>query len=403
MLFDVLALDAAAGERRLRLEAADAAGATRLAAGEGLSVVSVRPARDRPAAAGTGLPWTHRARRLDLDLFCQELLAMVRSGITVREALQTLARKEGADARGSGVLPGLLRAVEEGLPLSQALARQPAVFVPLLVESIRAAERTSDYAPALERFVQYRRLGQQLRGKLAAAALYPALLLGVSLLVLLFLVGFVVPRFSVVYADMGDKLPAASRHLLAFGELLSAHPGAAAGLAGVLLVATVAAWRHGGARRLLAVLAHTVPRVGELLRTAELARLYRTTAMLLAGGISVVDALQLAAGALPAASAARLARARRLIQEGQGFAASLAAQGLATVVAERFFAVGEQTGRLAEMIDRAAEFHEEEVARAADWIARVIGPVMMLVMGVVIGSVVVLMYLPIFQLSEALG
>ena len=324
---------------------------------------------------------------------------MVQAGITVREALHTLADKE-ALAGGTQVIGRLLKMVEEGMPLSAAMLAQPAVFPVLLTESVRASERTSDYAPALQRFVDYRRLAQQMRGKLVSAALYPMILLGVSALVLLFLIGFVVPRFAQVYEDMGDHMPAASRALMVVGQALSAQPLLSAAIAVALLLAAVAAWRGGAGRLLLRLLAAAVPRLHETLTTVEMARLYRTLALLLSGGMPLVASLDMAAGVLPPATAARLKLARQRVSEGQQFADSLAAQGLTTLVAERFFRVGERTGRLAEMIDRAAEFHEEEVARAVDMVGRVIGPLMMLVMGVVIGLVVVLMYMPIFQLSE---
>lgn len=401
MRYDVIALDAVAGEHRLQFEARDEAELRRVAAREGLAVVQLRACEDpslRPTA-GSAAQRRARTARFPLDLFCQELLAMVRSEIPVREALQTLARKDGP----GGLIERLLVDVEEGLPLSQALAHHPAVFPPLLVESMRAAERTSDYVPALERFVHYRRLGQMLRGKLLAAALYPTLLLAVSLLVLLFLVVFVVPRFALVYEDMGDRLPLASRLLLDLGQTLSSHPGTIAAAVVMVLLLGRLAWQQGAGPWLGAALARAVPRAAALLRTAHLARLYRTLALLLNGGIAVADALELAGGVVPAAVGPRVAQARAHVREGRSFTDSLVGNGLATVVAERFFAVGEQTGRLAEMIDRAAEFHEEEVARAADWIARVVGPAMMLLMGVVIGTVVVLMYLPIFQISDALS
>jgi general secretion pathway protein F len=394
MQFRVLAIDAQAAECRLLLDAPDLAAARQSAAGRGLAVLEIVP-------MAAGVPWRggSAARGFALDLFCQELLAMVQAGITVREALHTLADKEALGG-GARVIGGLLTTVEEGLPLSAAMLAQPSVFPVLLTESVRAAERTSDYAPALQRFVDYRRLAQQMHGKLVAAALYPMILLGVSVLVLLFLVGFVVPRFAQVYEDMGDRMPAASRVLMLLGQGLTAHPLFSLAVAAALALACVVAWRHGAGRLLLRGLAAAVPRIRELLTTAEMARLYRTLALLLSGGMPLVASLEMAAGVLPPATATRLKAARQRVSEGQQFADSLAAQGLTTLVAERFFRVGERTGRLAEMIDRAAEFHEEEVARAADWVGRVIGPLMMLVMGVVIGLVVVLMYMPIFQLTE---
>lgn len=397
MQFDILALDAHQTERRLALEAADASAARRAAAREGLTVLEIRV---EPDVQRSALPATGRTTRFDLDLFCQELLAMIEAGVTVPEALQTLADK--AHGVGGRVLGALTQALSEGQPLSRSMAMQPEIFPALLTESMRAAERTSDYAPALRRFVEFRRLARELRSKLVAAALYPMILLGVSGAVLLFLVGYVVPRFAQVYEDLGDRIPAASRLLLSLGTGLTAQPAVSASVALAIVAAAVLAVRSGWVGGLLIAAARALPRLRQMLDTVEMARLYRTLALLLSGGIPMVAALELAAGVLPGATARRLEAARRGIGEGRSFSDSLAGQGLSTAVADRFFRVGEATGRLAEMIDRAADFHEEEVGRSADWIGRVIGPVMMLVMGIVIGFVVVLMYMPIFALTEAL-
>ncbi len=145
-----------------------------------------------------------------------------------------------------------------------------------------------------------------------------------------------------------------------------------------------------------------LPRVVEVLAAAEFARLYRTLALLIHGGIPMVASLQIVRGMLSVRLTQRLDACRRSVSEGRSFSASMAEHGLSTVVADRFFRVGEGSGKLAEMIDRAADFHEEEVSRGADWLGRVVGPVMMLLMGTLIGLVVVLMYMPIFELAEAI-
>jgi len=147
---------------------------------------------------------------------------------------------------------------------------------------------------------------------------------------------------------------------------------------------------------------HRVPRLRDVLVAAEFSRLYRTLALLLHGGIPMVASLHVARGLLPAHLAQRLDRSELAISQGRSFSDSMREQGLATPVADRFFRVGEGSGKLAEMIDRAADFHEEEVSRGADWLGRVIGPFLMLIMGVVIGLVVVLMYMPIFSLADAI-
>lgn len=392
MRFRVTGLDAHASETTFTVEAGDTLGARRAAALAGVAALEIRP------LAEAGTPRTRRP--FLLDLFCQELRAMLAAGITLREALETLAAKESQG--GGDVIAPLLARVQQGQPLSAAMAEQPAVFPVLLAQSMRAAERTSDYTGALDRFVRYRRLADEMRARLVGAALYPLILLGVSGAVLLFLLGYVVPRFAQVYADMGDRLPLASRWLMQAGLALAAQPVAAGALLLTALAALVVAGRQGLLGRALLGLAAAVPRVRETLLAVQRARLYRTLALLLEGGLPVVPALALARGVLASELAPRIDQVRESVRRGQPFAASLAEAGLTDVVAERFLSVGERTGRLAEMMDRAAEFHEEHIGRSVDRLGRLIGPLMMLAMGVLIGLVVVLMYMPIFQLAEAL-
>ncbi len=417
MQFHVLALRSDGTSQPLTVDATDAAAARRILAQDGLTALELAPRislSHELRGISAGRLGSVSASRFDVDLFCQELLALVNAGVPIGEALETLARKEAGGAtaatdhaRGlSSASPSLLSSlhakVREGLPLSAAMAEHGAIFPKVLCESLRAAERTSDYAPALERFVRYRRLTREVREKLLAASIYPLILLGVSTLVLLFLVGYVVPRFADVYADMGDKLPVASRALLWIGSRISAHPWLTAGTLSGALCLIVAAFRTARFRAGLLLLLHRIPRLREVIAAAEFSRLYRTLALLLHGGIPMVAALQVARGLLAANLVHKLDASRQAISEGRSFSSSMQDHGLSTPVADRLFRVGEGSGKLAEMIDRAADFHEEEVARSAEWLGRVIGPVLMLLMGVVIGMVVVLMYMPIFSLAEAI-
>lgn len=400
MRFRITGLNHANAEISLVLDAPHAAAARHSAAAAGVAALDV-VAEAEPGEGAAAGKMRRGAARFSLDLFCQELLAMLNAGVTLREVLETLSEKE-RQGSGADVITALLAAIHQGLPLSAAMAQRPAVFPLLLVESLRAAERTSDYGPALERFARYRSQGRELRAKLVGAALYPVILLAVSGAVLLFLVGYVVPRFAHVYADMGDRLPAASRVLMHIGLAIDAQPALVLGSLALAVAGLVWAWRSGLVLRVGLQAARLLPRVREMLLTVQRARLYRTVALLLAGGLPAVPALALARGVLDGPLGVRLDAAQERIRQGQPFSQSFADEDLSTVVADRFFRVGESTGRLAEMIDRAADFHEDELSRSVDWLGRVMGPVMMLAIGGLIGVVVVLMYLPIFQLTDAL-
>lgn len=375
------------------VDALDEAEARRLMGERGHEVVSVR---SDEGALGGG----RRRAAFPLVLFSQELLALLRSGVGIVEAVQTLVEKESKAATRE-VLERIRAALRQGLTFSAALQAQPHAFTPLYVATVRASERTSSLAEALERYVDYARRVDEIKGKLINAAIYPVMLVLVSLLVIGFLMVYVVPRFANVYQDMGDKLPWASRWMLHWGQAVEQNGVAlVVALAGVVVLAASPLGRGAWAQLLQKL--WTLPAIGDRLRVFQLARLYRTVGMLLRGGIAVVPALEMVQGLLSPGLRENLAAASAQVREGLPLSGALAAHGLTTPVSLRMLSVGERTGNMGEMMERAAAFHDEELARSAEWATRVVGPALMLVMGVLIGAIVVLMYLPIFQLAESI-
>jgi general secretion pathway protein F len=380
----------------LELSAADMQAARAAAARQGIAAVEITQTTDRGRAARA----SSTGARFNLEIFCQELLSLLSAQLPVREALQTLGMRERR--LGGNAIGQLVEHLDRGLPLSAAMAADAGRFPNLLVEMLRAAEKTSDYVPSLQRYLQYLKQERRLRDHLVGVTLYPLILLAVSFAVMLFLVAYVVPRFAQVYADMGERLPLASRALMRVGLAIDGNPiGAAVVLAGALAWCAIV-WRRGVWKKLLQRAIRAVPRLRAIASTAQLARLYRTLSMLVAGGLPLPVSLDLARSVVDADLARRVGAAQDRIRRGQTMSQAFADESLSTEVAERFFVAGENSGRLAQMIDSAAEFHEDEIALVTDRVARVIGPLMMLLIGTLIGTLVVLMYLPIFQLSDAI-
>lgn len=391
MRFQVRAVGPGQAIVAVDIDVASEVEARALAAERGLVVVALQV---RAAAS--------RAQRFPLLLFNQQLLALLRAGIPLTEAIAALAEKEGRPPV-RGVLMHLMAALREGRTLSSALESANAAFPDLYIASIRAAEKTSDVDAALARYIAYQQQVDSLRGKLVSAAIYPALLLGVGGLVVLFLMGYVVPRFSHIYEDVGGDLPLMSRLLLEWGQFIERHSLAGLALIVLVIAATLALSRHEAVRAALGRTLWRMPVVGEQLRVFQLARFYRTLGMLLSGGIPAVAALGMVSGLLTESLRGSLEQVIARIREGQGFAQTLAAGGLSTPVTLRMLAVGERAGNLGEMLTRAAEFHEEDTARQVELLTRLFGPLLMLCIGAAIGLIVVLMYLPIFQLAESIG
>ena len=390
---------------RLRLAATDEASATRLAREQGYAVLSVRTAR---------WTWLHRrrgARRFPVLLHAQELLALLRAGLSLIEALEALHDKEPTPEHRQ-LQAEVLARLREGKAFSQALehprgpgapAQTAEVFPPLLVASVRAAERTGDLPNALARFVAYREQLDAVRKKALAAMIYPALLMGVGTLVLLFLVFYVVPRFGRVYADLGRELPFFSSLLLQAGQALDAY-----GMAPLLLLALASVWltyalARGGARAQLVARIERLPFLRERMRVFHLARFYRTTGMLQGGGIALLTAAGMARGLLGPVQAKALETGLRLMSEGRSFSDAMHASGLTTPVALRMLAVGERAGNMAEMMERIALFHDEELARWLERFVKLFEPLLMAALGLAVGAIILLMYMPIFELAGSLG
>ena len=394
MLFRVSALDAG-GRVRLTVEAAHAEEAARQASRRGLTVLSVR-------AGGPWLPaFGARRQRFPLILFSRELLALLGSGLSLVEALQTLAEKE-ARAETRQLLESVLEHLYQGESLSAAIARHPEAFPPLYVASVRAAEKTSDLPESLTRYVGYQERLEGVRKKLTAAAIYPALLLILGGAVTLFLLGWVVPRFAAVYEGNLERLPLASRLLMEWGGLIQHHAPEAGVAALALLALTWHLLSRPAARAAISRRIWRLPGVGEKLRVFQLTRFYRTVGMLLSGGIPAVAALDMARDLLHPELRARLDLAARDIREGKPISRAMENAALTTPVASRMLRVGEKSGRMGEMMEAIAAFHDEEMNRAVDWFTRLIEPLLMAAIGLAIGVIVVLLYMPIFELAGSL-
>ncbi len=394
MLFEIRALGA---DQRvnLRLEAADPVDAADQARLQGLTVLDVRP------AGRLGFLSFSRRARFPLSMFSRELLALMNSGLALVEALQTLDEKESKPETRK-ILSGVLKHLYQGESFSAAISHFPDVFPPLYVATVRAAERTSDLPQSLSRYVSYQAQVEQVRKKVLASSIYPIILMVVGGMVALFLLGFVTPRFASIYADNMENLPWASRVLMRWGGFVESHALHVGLLLLAMLGAAAYALSRPAVRAYLARHLWRLPGLGEPLRVFQLTRFYRTVGMLLSGGIPLVTALEMAGGLLQPELRLRLATAAASIREGQSVSQAMERAGLVTPVALRMLRVGEKSGRMGEMMEAIATFHEEETSRFVDWFTRLFEPLLMAVIGVVIGIIVVMLYLPIFELAGSL-
>lgn len=381
----------------LQIEALDEADARRQVQARGFHAGDVRLQMSGLAGLGTNLTG-RRHVRWPLVLFSQELLSLLRAGLGIVESLEALLEKESAPASRE-VLSDLVRALHEGRRFSAALAAQPALFPPLYVGIVRAAEGTSDLPRALERYIDYQQRLELVRAKVTSAAIYPAILLGVGGAVCLFLVGYVVPRFAKVYEGAGRELPWMSALLLQWGAFADEHGGwLLAGLTGLSALAVVTVRRlkrQGG----VAVLLKAIPGLRERVHIYELSRMYLTLGMLLEGGIPLVQAMTTVEDVVAPAMKQSLSLARTRIEDGMSLSTAFQAQGLTTPISLRLLAVGERSGSLGDMLTQSAGFYDGEITRWIDRFMRSFEPMLMTGIGLIVGVIVILLYMPIFDLA----
>src|SRR5438309_251294 len=264
MRFELKAIGSTGEVEALDFQAPDETSAVRSIEGRGYTVLSVR------ARHGLRLPWQRGAERFPVALFSQELRVLITAGLPLVEAIETLAQKERRnDLRA--ILERLAAVLRQGQPLSSALQDVPEAFSQLYVATVKAAEKTSDLAPALGRYIAYAGQLEAIKKRVINASIYPALLISVGGLVSLFLLLYVVPRFGHIYQDRGTDLPLFSRLLLTWGQAVHNHAPVVLGALAALVAGAIYALRLPRVRTALGDAIWRIPAIGERLKVYQLA------------------------------------------------------------------------------------------------------------------------------------
>ena len=379
---------------QMTIDARDESDARQQMAERGLFVASISPVRQfaalRPARSGS----------VSLVLLSQELLALLTAGLSIVEALDALLEKETSPTPRR-VFARLLAGLREGKRFSGVLAEQPELFPALYVGIVKAAEGTSDLPRSLRRFIDYQQRIDAVRAKVISAAIYPLILLAVGAGVSLFLIGYVVPRFAEVYQGTGRALPWLSQQMLDWGKFASRHAGFV--VAGVVTMLLTVIWllrrlAVGGLGNRLSRL----PGIGARIRIYALSRLYLTLGMLLEGGIPIMPALHTVQGIVPLDIQPALQRAALAIGAGTPLSSAFEVAQLTTPVSLRMLRVGERSGDMGAMLTQSAAFYDGEISRWIDRFTRTFEPLLMAAIGIVVGAIVILLYMPIFDLAGSL-
>ncbi|MFN7642014.1 MAG: type II secretion system F family protein [Burkholderiales bacterium] len=392
MRFELVLVDERGTLARRSVEAASKAAAR----------ATLRPGEREIACKSAGVAFGRQASigRGDRLAFCEALEQVLAGGLTLSESLRALSSDEGSG--GAAVARALVLGLDAGLPPSQAFESSGLGWSPFLIALLRSGERTGQLPASLERFVRFERGLLEMRGRLISASVYPLVLGAVSLGVLGFLLGFVVPKFAASLDDLRTDLPAASRLVFDIGRWTGDHLGSIA--LGVVLVVIAALVAGSSPAIRAAVLAafSRLPVARDVVTLAGRAQAMRVAAALLGGGATMSTALEVARRTSPAPTAARLERAAARVQEGAAPSLAMADAGLAGPVALQLIVAAERTGGLPACFERLATADEARLAKLLDRATTAWGPVLLLGVAAVVGCVVLALYWPMLQVFESI-
>ncbi len=367
--------------------------------GQGFLVFNVQRRGGAPGSASFSLQSLRGLPLSEFLVFNQELLALVKAGLPVLRVWDLLIER----ARHAGfqeALRTVRQDIRGGASASEALAKHPGYFSELYIASIKAGEQSGNLPEVLKRFIAYLKLMIGLRQKVAKALAYPAFLVLVGVAVIGFLLTYVMPTFVSVYGESAKSLPVATQALIDFAEGMKVYlvPGLIAAM--LCLLSARAYYSTPAGRMAVDRLLLNVPLLGPISIKHYTIQLSRTLGTILAGGTPLVDALQVTKGAISNRYVSMgVGKAVDEIREGVTLASALDRPQVFPKLAIEMLSVGEETGSLETMLYDVAEFYEGELDLRLSQLTTWIEPVLLLIMGVLVGGIVIVMYLPVFQMA----
>jgi general secretion pathway protein F len=362
-----------------------------------------RQAKTATTTAGTSvsLAWfTERISPQDLALVTRQLATLVGAGLPLVECLSALI-EQVENARIKRVLSQVREQVTEGLSLANALQAHPRVFTDLYVNMVRAGEASGGLDAVLLRLADYTESYAALRDKVRSALTYPVLMGMVGTAILMFLLSYVVPKVTKIFAENQAALPLMTTILLAVSGFLQEYWWAVVMLIGSVVLAVRVSIRTPAGRMRYDRAVLGLPYVGKLLKKVALARFARTLSTLLESGIGLLQSLEIVKNVVSNTVLAKaIDDARSSIREGQSIAPPLKKSGLFPSMLLHMIAVGEKSGELEQMLAKAADAYDREVESSVSAVTSILEPVMIIMGGGVVLFIVMAILLPIFEMNQ---
>jgi type IV pilus assembly protein PilC len=350
-----------------------------------------------PARAGRRIPTR------DFLVFNQELATLLKAGMPLVQSLDIL-RGGVAHPVFRPVLNDVYEKVRAGAALSEAFAAHGNLFPPAYSASLLAGEKSGSLDGVLRRYVAYIKVIGGVKRRTLSALVYPAVLVALAIGVVSIILLKVVPEFAAFYDSFDADLPFVTRAMVAVAQLLREHVLLIAGAIALLAAAGWRMVRQASQRTQFDRWVLRVPWVGSTVRRFSTSQLARTLSTLLAGGLPLVSAIEIASRSMGNQFlSAEMREAGQRVREGEAFASAVATRGTFPDVFVKMAEVGESTGALQEMMSSLADFYDEEVEAELGRFVSLVEPVLLIFMGIVIASLLLALYMPLFQLTSVVG
>jgi type IV pilus assembly protein PilC len=339
----------------------------------------------------------------DIAFFSRQIATMMHAGVPLMQSLEILANGQ-KNPRFKKLIEALKNDVESGLALHESLAKHPVQFDELYVSLVKAGESAGVLDTVLSTIAEYKERMESIKSKVKKALFYPSMILAVAMLVTAILLIFVIPQFQESFKAFGGDLPAFTLMVIGFSEWMQAN-----GIY-VLVVLVAAIFGIIQARRRSRKVARgfdrlllKLPVIGQILHKSALARFARTLAITFRAGVPLVEALESVQGATGnIVYAEATEKIRQDVAVGHSLNLAMSQTGLFPHMIIQMTSIGEEAGALDTMMVKVAEFYEEEVNNAVDTLSSTLEPLIMVVIGGIVGTLVVAMYLPIFKLAATI-
>ncbi|GAB5562132.1 MAG: type II secretion system F family protein [Synoicihabitans sp.] len=360
--------------------------------------------KKRPAARRL-LPGMTPGLAKTRTLFTRQLATLLKAGMPILRGLEVLAKQQ-AEGPFKKAVTEIGETIRSGGSFSDGLSRYPKIFEPLYLNMVKAGEAAGALDVVLERLAEFLEKSQKIRAKVKSAMMYPLIIMAVATGVVGALVVFVIPRFESIFANMlkGESLPVLTQAVLGLSRFVQHQVGWTLLIAAAVVVGLRMLVRTKLGERLWHRMQLLTPVLGDLVRKAAVARFSRTLGTLLSSGVQILEALNITrdtAGNVHVADAVDAVRAR--VRAGEGVAGPLEETGVFPAMVPSMIEVGEETGKLPDMLHRVADTYEEEVDNAVAALTSILEPLMIVLMSLMVGTIVVALFLPLVRVIQNLS